>query len=112
MMIDFKTLPEAAVPAFKGGMGEALIRKHSDPAMGNIVYITLLPGSSIGEHTHQENCEIVYVLSGTGKCIDDGAEIPIGAGSVNYCPQGHSHSIINTGTEPLVLFGVLPDCKA
>lgn len=111
MMIDFKAIPETAVPNFKGGTGEALIHKYSDPDMGNIVYITLMPDCSIGEHTHQGNCEIVYVLSGSGKCIDDGVEMPISAGSVSYCPEGHSHSIINTGTEPLVLFGVLPDVK-
>jgi len=111
MMIDWKSVPASVVPNFKGGTGEALIHKYNSPDMGNIVHITLMPGCSIGLHTHQGNCEIVYVISGSGKCIDDGAEVAVGAGSVNYCPEGHSHSIINTGTEPLVLFGVLPDCK-
>ena len=63
---------------------------------------------SIGLHTHHGNCEIVYVLSGSGQCIDDGAEYPISAGVCHYCPEGHTHSIRNTGGEPLELLGVLP----
>jgi len=111
MMLDFNAIPETVVPAFKGGTGEAVIHKFNDPGMGNIVHITLMPGCSIGVHTHQGNCEVVYIISGSGKCIDDGVATPVTAGCVNYCPEGHSHSILNTGTEPLVLFGVLPDCK-
>ena len=109
MRIDFSGLPEAVVPGFKGGQGQVHIRKFEDPAMGGIVRITLLPGSSIGLHTHGGNCEVVYVLSGSGKCMDDGAEYTLSPGSVTYCPEGRSHSIVNTGDAPLVLFGVLPN---
>ena len=71
----------------------------------------VLTGASIGLHTHSGNCEIVYVLSGSGQCIDDGAEYPISAGVCHYCPEGHTHSIRNTGGEPLELLGVLPVVK-
>ena len=111
MRIDFSALPETVVPGFKGGQGQALIRKFQDPAMGGIVHLTLTPGSSIGLHTHQGNCEVVYVLSGSGRCIDDGAEYPLSPGSVTYCPEGRSHSIVNTGEVPLVLLGVLPNSR-
>lgn len=111
MKLDFQAIPETVVPNFKDGEGEAHIRKYNDPQMGSIVNITLPVGSSIGLHTHKGNCEIVYVLSGAGTYIDDGETSPLTAGMTTYCPEGHSHSIINTGKQPLVLLGVLPDSK-
>lgn len=110
MKFDFNSIPEKVIPSFKGGEGEAYVRKYDD-AMGSIVQITLPAGSSIGLHTHAGNCEVMHFLAGRGKCIDDGEEYPIAAGMYHYCPEGHSHSVINTGDEPLVLFGVLPNCK-
>lgn len=29
----------------------------------------------------------------------------------HYCPEGHTHSIVNTGDTPLELLGVLPHVK-
>lgn len=111
MKLDFSAIPEAVVPHFKGGDGEAYVRKFTDERMGNIVHITLPAGSSIGLHRHEGNCEIICVMSGAGICTDDGEEYPISAGTRHYCPEGHTHGIRNTGAEPLVLFGVLPDVK-
>ena len=75
------------------------------------VLLTLPVGSSIGLHTHQGNCEIIHVLSGCGVCHDDGTDTAISAGMTHYCPEGHTHGIDNTGREPLVLLGILPDVK-
>lgn len=111
MILDFTSMAANTVPGFKGGEGEAIVRKFDDPRMGAVVRITLPQGASIGLHTHSGNCEIVYVLSGNGQCIDDGAEYPISAGMFHYCPKGHTHSIRNTGGEPLELLGVLPVVK-
>ena len=110
MKFDFAQIPIQEIPAFKGGTGTALVRKYSDD-VGDMVHITLPPGSSIGLHTHRGNCEIMYFLSGQGRCLDDGTEYAIAAGDFHYCPEGHSHSVINTGEEPLILFGVLPKVK-
>ena len=44
-------------------------------------------------------------------CIDDDAEYPITAGMCHYCPEGHTHSIVNTGDTELKLLGVLPIVK-
>ena len=60
---------------------------------------------------HEDSCEIMYFLSGTGVCLDDGAEVPVGPGLCHYCPRGHSHSVVNTGTEPLVILGIVPNAK-
>lgn len=108
MILDFASMAANTIPGFKGGEGEAIVRKFDDPRMGAVVRITLPKGASIGLHTHSGNCEIVYVLSGSGQCIDDGVEYPISAGMCHYCPEGDTHSIRNTGGEPLELLGVLP----
>ena len=62
----------------------------------------------MGLHTHEGDCEIIYILSGTGKALmDDGSE-EVRPGVCHYCPKGHRHSLINTGTEDLVFFAVIP----
>ena len=111
MKLNFSAMPEAIISHFKGGDGEAHVCKFADETMGNIVQLTLPAGSSIGLHKHEGNCEIIYVVSGKGICSDDGEEYPISAGTQHYCPEGHTHGIRNTGKEPLVLFGVLPNVK-
>ncbi len=63
---------------------------------------------SIGPHTHTDNCEVMCIVSGTGLCHDDGTEVTLTPGMWHYCPQGHSHSVRNTGEEPLVIRAVLP----
>ena len=42
---------------------------------------------------------------------DDGQTVDIRPGMTHYCPPGHSHSVVNTGTEPLVILGVVPNVK-
>ena len=109
MILDFASMAANTIPGFKGGEGEAIVRKFDDPRMGAVVRITLPQGASIGLHTHIGNCEIVYVLSGSGQCIDDGAEYPISAGVCHYCPMGHEHGMVNDGDEDLVIFTVVPE---
>ena len=63
--------------------------------------LTLEPGASIGLHTHQGNSEIIYILSGTGKVLYDGAYETLVPGACHYCPEGHEHSLINDGKDEL-----------
>ena len=68
----------------------------------------LEPGASIGLHPHQGSSEIVYVLSGTGKALYDGGEEALAPGGCHYCPEGHTHSLVNDGGEDLIFFAVVP----
>ena len=68
----------------------------------------ILPGSSIGLHTHEGNSEMIYILSGTGKVLCDGEYEPLAAGDCHYCPMGHSHAMFNDGDEDLVYFAIVP----
>lgn len=111
MMLDFQAAEAAVVPHFKGGEGQAVVRKAVEDEMGRVLTLELPVGSSIGLHTHTGNCEIIHVLAGRGVCHDDGTEVTLEAGMTHYCPEGHTHGIENTGSEPLVLLGILPNMK-
>jgi len=107
MTKDYHDIPLQILPHFKGGEGEAHARLFTDKR-GKFMHCTLPVGSSIGPHVHEGSYEVMYFLSGSGVCIDDGQEVPLSPGAVHYCLPGHSHSIVNSGDEPLVLFAVIP----
>ena len=110
MKIDFAEIEEKRVPAFKGGTGAAVLRIREDETI-RVIRGYLEKDSSIGMHTHEGTSETVYILEGTGKMICDGTEEELNAGSCSYCPEGHTHSLINTGEGPLHFLGVIPNLK-
>ena len=65
-------------------------------------------GASIGMHTHHGNCEIIFVLEGSGKMLYDGGEERLNAGDCHYCPENHTHSFVNDGDCDLVFYAVVP----
>ena len=56
------------------------------------------PHATIGEHRHDDDEEVYYVLSGQGHMILDGQRVAIGAGDVAVTPPGHSHGLVNGPT--------------
>ncbi len=92
-----------------GGTGDASVEHYIDEKLlgENVVMyakVTMKPGVSFGYHTHQGTSETAVVLSGTAECNDDGVPRILKAGDVNFCAEGHSHSIGNPSqTEDLVL---------
>ena len=107
MLIDFSQMTETILPRFQGGEGDFRAKMYTD-ALGKILRGVLAPGCSIGLHTHETSSEIIYILSGTGKVLYDGAYEPLGPGSCHYCPKGHAHSLINDGSGDLEFFAVVP----
>ena len=107
MNIDFGSMNPDIKEDFKGGSGK-LGMKASDDGNVRIMELMLEPGASIGMHTHEGDCEIVYILSGTGKAVYDGGEEKLEPGICHYCPEGHSHSIMNDGSSELRFFAVVP----
>ena len=110
MFLDFSSILEVAVSHFKGGEGQALVRKFEDE-QGKILILTLPAGSTIGHHVHEDSFEVMHFLSGEGVCTDDGEAVAVRPGMTHSCPPGHSHSVVNTGAEPLVILGVVPNVK-
>ena len=107
MKLCFSQMEETPMPQFKGGEKTTYSRFLAD-GHNRIMVNRLEPGASIGLHTHIGNSEVMYILSGSGKAICDGTEEQLAHGDCHYCPQGHSHTLINDGTEDLVFFAVVP----
>lgn len=108
MLIDFNAISESVIPNMRGGEKEVHAHMYTD-SLCKIMKGTLIPGASIGLHTHESNSEVIYILSGTGKILYDGAYEPLGPGSCHYCPKGHAHSLINDSNGDLVFFAVVPE---
>lgn len=106
MKIEFNTMQEKHMPEFKGGVGEMIAKMHVDES-GKIMFNRLPAGSSVGNHKHETDCEIIYILEGTAKCLYDDVEEQLTAGDCHYCPKGHSHSLINAGDGELAFFAVV-----
>ncbi|MBE5781510.1 MAG: cupin domain-containing protein [Clostridiales bacterium] len=108
MKIDFNALTESAVPHFKGGELDTMMRSYMDDDV-KIMINRLIPGASVGMHTHETSCEIIYILSGTGTSICDGLEEVLTPGCCQYCKKGGTHTLMNNGKEDLVFFAVVPE---
>ena len=106
-MIDFQTIPEAALLHFKDGEGTFFARFAGD-ANCKILFGRLPAGATIGLHTHEDTAEIIFFLSGTGKMLLDGETETVAAGLCHYCPKGSTHSMINEGDEDITFYAVVP----
>ena len=98
MVIDFEKIAEAHLEGFKGGKGKLDTRNFVDDKV-KIMYSTLRPGATTGLHTHEGNCEVVFVISGTATFHYDDSVEEVRAGQVHYCPMNHAHYMENL-TEP------------
>ena len=48
------------------------------------------------------------IIERFGSLLDDNELLTLEAGQCHYCPQGHTHSLINDSEEDLVFFAVVP----
>ena len=108
MKIDFDKIEEKVVPNFKGGEGQYIMKQFADNKV-KIMYGKLEPGCSIGLHTHEMNCEIMYILSGVATFIYEGEEEIVLPGQVHYNPMDKQHTLINKEKEDLTFFAVVAE---
>lgn len=106
MLINFNKTDEITCPGMNGGTGIMTAKMYMDE-QGKIISCSIHVGGSIGLHKHETSDDINYVLSGTGKAICDGHEEFLSAGTCHICKKGSEHSIINIGSEDLVLLTVV-----
>ena len=96
----------------RGGRGLVRIKKHipKDEMQGKCrLCATLLipPGSSIGEHEHDNEYEIYIIQKGEGILLLNGEEYNVGKGDAALTGGGASHSIKNTGNEEMEVTAVI-----
>jgi mannose-6-phosphate isomerase-like protein (cupin superfamily) len=71
-----------------------------------LVVMNIPPGGEIGKEKHAHVEQSIFILSGSATSTLDGKETVIGAGDVVVVTPGTQHNIINTGTEPLMVYTV------
>ncbi len=108
MIIDFNKIDEKVMPNFHKGEKELSTKMYTDEN-NKIMNGKLVPGASIGLHTHETSSEIIYILSGTGKVLYNGEYEEVRQGLCHYCPKGHTHSLINDSNDDLIFFAVVPE---
>lgn len=97
----------------RGGKGEVEMQKLLNGAdemygkgrMFNVMKV--LPGNSIGEHTHSGDNEIFYFLSGTAEYNDNGTKVQVVPGDVAVCNDGEMHGLVNNGSDDLVFVAMI-----
>lgn len=73
MIIDFEKIKETHIDNFKGGEKYIAAKMFVDNN-NKIMFGYIIPGASIGLHTHTESSEIVYILKGKATIIYDNCE--------------------------------------
>lgn len=96
----------------RGGIGEVEMQilladseLYGKGRMFNLM--TLNPGDSIGEHVHQGDNEIFYILSGTSEYNDNGTRVQLVPGDVAVCNDGELHGMVNNSDAPLVFIALI-----
>jgi quercetin dioxygenase-like cupin family protein len=107
MIIDFEKLTPQALEKFNDGTGTTNARMYVDEN-NRIMKATLEPGSSIGLHRHEINCEFLYVISGKGKACIDGVYEDVSEGMVHFCPKGSEHTLMNDSDKTLEFVCFVP----
>ena len=112
MIIDFNKMDVTVLPNFKGGEKEFAANMFFD-GTNRIFKGRLIPGATIGMHTHEDSCEVIFILEGHGTIVESASAqetaTPVGPGDCLYCPKGHTHSLRNTSAEgDLVFYAVVP----
>lgn len=102
------------LPNFKGGDKEFAANMFFD-GTNRIFKGRLVPGATIGMHTHEDSCEVIFILEGRGTIVEkspeseDGILSSVKEGDCVYCPKGHTHSLRNTSDEgDLVFYAAVP----
>jgi len=67
----------------------------------NVTHVRVRTEDEVPAHTHTDEDQVYYVVSGEGFVDLDGVRTNVSAGSSVLIPLGTEHRIRNTGTEPL-----------
>lgn len=108
MKIEFDNIPLSVLPNFKGGALHYDAHMYTD-ANVRIMKGCLVPGASIGTHTHTDSSEVIFITDGHGVAIIDGKEEQLQPGDCHYCPKGATHTLINKGDTDLKFLAVVPN---
>ena len=78
-------------------------RTTSEIELCSLAEEVLPPGAAVGRHHHTETEEIYYVLRGRGRMTVGAEAREVAAGDAVFIPRGHTHTLENTGAEPMTI---------
>ncbi len=114
MIIKLEEIALSHMPEFKGGKKEFAANMFFD-GTNRIFKGCLVQGASIGVHTHDDSCEVIFILSGNGLLYETGPDQKegwkeVGPGDCLYCPKGYTHSLMNpdSSESDLIFYAVVP----
>ena len=111
MIIKRSKMKQETRKEMRGGPGEVeILHMVSPESMTNarlMAELTLSPGSGIGPHRHEKETEYYIITEGSGIVIEDNGKKSVTRGDVVVTGNGQSHSIENTGNEPLKFIAVI-----
>jgi quercetin dioxygenase-like cupin family protein len=108
MIIRPNDIKTACLDSFKGGEKHLEAKIYFDGTNRILSEAKLIPGASIGMHTHDDSCEVIFILEGKGSIIEEGVKKAVHAGDCLYCPKGGTHSLINDSESDLKFCAVVP----
>ena len=96
----------------RGGEGKLevvhlLEKEQLAPHSRLLCKLVMEPGNSMGLHTHEDEGEFFYILSGAAKITEDGQELFLYPGDTSYTPSGSSHMIEVAGEETLEYLAIV-----
>jgi len=71
-----------------------------------LVLMSILVAGEIGEETHRDIDQILFLVDGEGEVIIEGQASPFTEHEVVFVPAGTRHNFKNTGNEDLKLYTV------
>lgn len=108
MIIRPDDIKNSVLDHFKGGEKHLEAKMFFDGTNRILTHARLIPGASIGMHTHDDSCEVIFILEGCGSIIEEDTNKAVQAGDCLYCPKGGSHSLVNDSDADLVFCAVVP----
>lgn len=99
--------------AMRGGKGTVTVTPLWEPetelkAPQRLFARLSLPiGASIGEHRHDHEEEVYYVISGVAESCDGGKTVVLNPGDSSLTQDGESHYLRNLGDTPLEVLAVV-----
>lgn len=66
-----------------------------------VVIMSISAGGEIGEETHPDNDQVLFLVEGEGKVILNGGEADYKTGDIVLVNAGTKHNFINTGQNDL-----------
>lgn len=77
-----------------------------------LISITVPPGQDLGEETHDNNDQILFIIAGKGEAVLDGEAKFVGPRDAVFVAAGTLCNLKNIGRRPLRLFSMRSPCRA